>query len=236
MNIFLNGELIFRAFLTKGINKMTKFRSKKMSLRIFYTLLFSIVFIGHAYAHKVIVFAWVEGNTVYTESKFSGGKKVKNAPIEVFDAHGKKLLDGQTDESGKFSFKVPQKNEMKIVLLAGMGHRGEWTITRDDFGEEIEENIKNMDSKNNMSTQTSPMIESKAVHKEKNAIPCLTSEEIQMIVEKTLEKQMNPLLTKLNKLLAPNTSPDVSDIFAGIGYILGLMGIGAYFNYRRKKE
>ena len=28
-----------------------------------------------ALAHKIIIFAWVEGDTVFTESKFSGGKR-----------------------------------------------------------------------------------------------------------------------------------------------------------------
>jgi len=30
--------------------------------------------------------------------------------------------------------------------------------------------------------------------------------------------------------------PTVSEILGGIGYILGLMGVGAYFHYRRKKD
>ena len=38
-------------------------------------ILFSLA--GPAAAHKVIVFAWVNGNTIHTESKFSGGRKVK---------------------------------------------------------------------------------------------------------------------------------------------------------------
>lgn len=30
--------------------------------------------LSKAYAHRVTVFAWVEGNRIHTESKFSGGK------------------------------------------------------------------------------------------------------------------------------------------------------------------
>jgi len=79
-------------------------------------------------AHGVYVFAWVEGDTVYVESKFSGGKRVNAGKIIVTDPQGTELLDGTTNQKGEFSFKVPKKTELKIVLLAGTGHRAEWTI------------------------------------------------------------------------------------------------------------
>ena len=79
-------------------------------------------------AHGVYLFAWVEGDTVYVESKFSGGKKVKAGKIIVSDPQGTELLKGTTNENGEFSFKVPKKTDLKIVLLAGAAHRAEWTI------------------------------------------------------------------------------------------------------------
>jgi hypothetical protein len=79
-------------------------------------------------AHRVNLFAWVEGNTVYVESKFSGGKTVKAGKIIVTDPQGTELVKGTTNEKGEFSFTIPKKTELKIVLLAGAGHRAEWTI------------------------------------------------------------------------------------------------------------
>lgn len=91
--------------------------------------LFSSCFgFDHADAHRVNLFAWVEGDTVYVESKFSGGKKVSAGKIIVTDPQGTELLTGTTNENGEFSFKVPQKTDLKIALLAGTGHRAEWTI------------------------------------------------------------------------------------------------------------
>ena len=80
------------------------------------------------YAHRVNLFAWVEGDTVYVESTFSGGQGVKAGQITVTDPQGTEILSGTTDENGKFSFKAPKKVELKIILLAGTGHRAEWTI------------------------------------------------------------------------------------------------------------
>ena len=44
--------------------------------------------VSMARAHGVSVFAWVEGDTVYVESKFSGGRRAKNATVLVYDKEG----------------------------------------------------------------------------------------------------------------------------------------------------
>ena len=89
--------------------------------------------IEFADAHRVNLFAWVEGDTVYVESKFSGGKNVNAGKITVTGPKGTVLIKAATDENGKFSFKVPQKTELKIVLVAGTGHRAEWTIAEHEI-------------------------------------------------------------------------------------------------------
>jgi len=98
---------------------------------IFYLFLAVCLFwvrIDSVDAHRVNLFAWVEGNTVYVESKFSGGKTVKAGKIIVTDPQGTELVKGTTNEKGEFSFTIPKKTELKIVLIAGTGHRAEWTI------------------------------------------------------------------------------------------------------------
>ena len=44
--------------------------------------------VDSASAHRVNVFAWVEGDTIYVESKFAGGKKVTSGKIVVTDPRG----------------------------------------------------------------------------------------------------------------------------------------------------
>ena len=55
-----------------------------------------------AHAHRVTIFAWVDGDTVHTQSKFGGGKKVNNGQINVYDPDGNLVLTGNTDENGEF--------------------------------------------------------------------------------------------------------------------------------------
>jgi len=210
---------------------------KKIILSVVFSIMLSFVMTDYALAHKVTLFAWVEGEMVYTESKFSGGKKAQNAPIEVFDAHGKKIFEGKTDKNGKFSFKAPRKTEMKIVLLAGMGHRAEWTIPLEEFVENTAENAEKPAVYKMTAPEADKINKSELPSKEDNGkSPCLTPEDVQILVEKTLDKKLKPVITRLNKAIDPDRGPSISDILGGIGYILGLMGIGVYFNYRNKKR
>jgi len=99
-----------------------------------FLILIICAFTTPALAHRVLIFAYTEGDTIHTESKFVPGGPVRQGKILVLDQKtGKELLTGQTDDQGKFSFKMPpeaaaQKMDLKIVIEAGMGHRGEWLL------------------------------------------------------------------------------------------------------------
>ena len=105
-------------------------KSSLAKLTFFLFLVVWLLWVATAsvYAHRVNLFAWVEGNKVFVESKFSSTRSVKKGKIVVTDPDGNELVTGTTDENGEFSFEIPKKTELKIVLIAGTGHRAEWTI------------------------------------------------------------------------------------------------------------
>jgi len=88
---------------------------------------------GSAHAHRVNVFAWVEGDTVFVECKYPDGTKVHAGIIRVLDSGGNQLLTGKTNAAGEFSFKIPKQDDLKIILEAGMGHRAEWGLAKQDL-------------------------------------------------------------------------------------------------------
>jgi nickel transport protein len=102
---------------------------------LFYFILFPV----NLFAHKIYIFAWAENGKVFTESKFSSSKWIKNGKIEVQDETGKVLLTGITSDDGLFSFKIPEhlKSDIVIKLDAGMGHKAMWKI---DFDEILQAN------------------------------------------------------------------------------------------------
>ena len=88
----------------------------------------TMVLSSSAFAHKVNIYAYVEGDTVFTESYFPDGKKVQNGKIKVYDEAGQLLLEGLTDTNGQFTFRRPLKNKLNIALDASMGHRDEFVL------------------------------------------------------------------------------------------------------------
>ena len=184
--------------------------NKRRASNVGAILVFIFIFAIPADAHKVNIFAWVDGDSVYTESKFSGGRKAKNATVDVFDNEGNKLIEGKTDENGEFAFKIPKKTSLKVVVVAGMGHRDEWTIPLDEIASGM---FQQAASDKPAETKLPKISESPQPTMSLNP----SVEEIQSAVEKALDKKLKPLM----KLMAESRkhSPSVSDIFGGIGYI-----------------
>ena len=99
---------------------------------IFMNLMFMLTG-SNALAHKVNLLAYVEGDKIYTESTFPDGSKVEGGLIEVYDSQGKKLLEGKTDKDGLFSFKIPKKDNLTIVLTGSMGHKTTYSLKKEDL-------------------------------------------------------------------------------------------------------
>ena len=203
-------------------------------------LIFALLFPANAaLAHKVMIFAWADGDTVHTESKFSGGKKVKGGEIIVSDPEGNKLVIGKTDDEGEFSFKIPKKTSLKIEVIASMGHRGEWTLPAEELGDvgavgtPPAPETETVPKQEQAVAETAPVTGEAQKENPPVSFAPLKSEDIQTAVEKALDKKLKPVMKLLVE--AREQKPSLKDILGGIGYILGLMGIAAYFNFRKKK-
>ena len=183
------------------------------------------MWVSPAAAHRVTIFAWVDGDMVHTESKFSGGKKVIDGRVVATDLQGNRLVEGRTDENGAFSFKLPQRTPIRIELIAGMGHRGERVIRADGVAVETGET-----SAEDLPRATDPDTSREVP----TSAPTLGEAEIERIVEAVLDRKLEPV----KRMIADNRSagPSISDIIGGLGYILGLVGLAAYVNYRRKSK
>jgi nickel transport protein len=177
-------------------------------------------------AHKVTVFAWVEGTTIHTQSKFSGGKVVKGGRIDILDEAGEVLLTGLTDDQGAFSFPIPQTTDLKVVLTAGSGHGNYWIVSAAEIGAMPDEGSANAREAAEEDQQQPPQDMSGIAAAAQG--PCPNMEELEALVARSVESKLAPLRAQL-------ADPEwgLRDILGGIGYILGLMGLAAYIHSRR---
>ncbi|MEJ5365293.1 MAG: hypothetical protein WHS86_09340 [Desulfosoma sp.] len=87
-----------------------------------------------AWAHKVNVFAYAEGGTVFVESYFPDGSPVVQGTVSVTDPKGAKIFEGTTDKEGRAQFPAPsEKTDLTIEVNASMGHRAVATLKKSDL-------------------------------------------------------------------------------------------------------
>ena len=249
--------------------------------------LLSLSAAGPALAHRVNIFAWLEGDSVRVESSFRRDAPVQGGTVVVLDLQtGAELLRGRTDREGAFAFPVPavvrQGHGLRIRILAGEGHQNEWCMDAAEFasltppraGVSAPAAPAAFGTGAGASAQTgddaAPATTAAAAPAKAAAgattvpaaaasgtgtMPAATvtgagiapssptsgtgaavtatlgREELETIVDAALERHLAPLRRSL--AAASGADPDLKDIVGGLGWIMGLVGIGLYFSRRR---
>ncbi|WP_446011943.1 hypothetical protein [Candidatus Electrothrix sp.] len=169
-----------------------------------------------AHAHKLNVFAWGSDRQIYGETFFNGGRKAKNITVQVQNAESHSLvLTTQTNALGEFQFTLPQQvvqQQLDLLVSAdsGDGHRGEWLL-------EASEYLGPESTTADPSTALMNTVDTAAVRE---------------IVRQELKRELIPI----KKDLAERQEKKVrlQDILGGIGCIIGLAGLLAWFQAKKK--
>ena len=211
---------------------------KKSALLLICWGIVSLCMVSQALAHRVNVFAFVEGDSVRVECSYSKSSRVHGGIIEVQDASsGKILLTGKTDDDGNFTFIIPQeakekKLDLRILLRAGEGHQNDWTVRADDYMQAAPQEVSAAATKAEKTEPPQPAaVASHPQMAASSSCPPMDTTELAAIVEAAVEKKTAPL----RHLLADQEKkgPGLTEIFGGIGYLLGLAGLLAYARSRR---
>jgi len=165
-----------------------------------------------AQAHRIFITAWVEENQMCTESLFSATSRVKDSEVTVSDSFGTVLFQGKTDSEGKACFPLPP-SPMKLTFTvnAGQGHHAETELLPESF-------------KDVLSVQSSVSA----------ALPGVNTDVLAAVVASELQKQLGPIRQSLQAL--QYSKPGLVEILGGIGWIIGLAGVGMMIACRRKKD
>jgi len=207
-------------------------------MRLFLTFIVTLGLVSSLFAHRVNIFCWVEGGQINCAGKFASGNKAQNCQVNVLDKKsGQVLASGKTNEQGEVSIPIPQKAikeklDLVVELIAGMGHRNTWPIPAQELlEEEVPENTEQVS--NTDTSQTSQQLETKV---QPEGVPGknLDTANLEKVLNKVLDKKLKPVMEKLTLLQERPIS--FTDIFAGIGYIFGLMGIAMYFKAKGERQ
>mgnify|MGYP005847119703 FL=1 len=195
-----------------------------------FSLLLSMSLARPALAHRVLVFAFEEGGKIMVESKLVPDTPVKGGRVTVSDKQsGQMLATGQTDAQGKFSCPIPpeaaaRRADLLVVVEAGMGHKGEWLLKADKYlpggGPPAAAAAP--------AAPTPPAASFDATGASAGpAAKPVSGQDLEAAVAKVMARELAPVKEMLAELTVHRTS--LTDIIGGLGYILGIFGLWAYF-------
>lgn len=187
-----------------------------------------------AQAHRVHIFAIVEGSEIAANCRFSKAKPAQKSLVQVFNAKDNSLLlEGRTDRQGNFRFPIPKpilQNpvDLRLELDAGAGHQATWVIEAAEIA--LRKNLApHLQKAKKSITEISPT----TIKKDSTQLQ-LTAQQLQEIINRSLDTKLAPIH---QMLMAQQTDdPGFAEIVGGIGWVFGLFGIFALIKRQRNKQ
>ncbi|WP_045222341.1 hypothetical protein [Desulfonatronum thioautotrophicum] len=174
------------------------------------------------HAHRLLIMAWIQGDRLMVETAFGTGQIGANMTITVQDADsGEHILSGSTDEQGFFEAQLPataleRRAPLLVQATDGAGHLAGQTIAPDDYP---------MHQAPSSPSPPSPSVPSIPSVQDLPMDPTHLSHLIQQAVAETVRQEIAPLRREI--LALSQRGPGIPEIIGGIGWIVGLAGLGA---------
>ncbi|PWR22992.1 cobalamin biosynthesis protein CbiM [Zavarzinia aquatilis] len=163
-----------------------------------------------AAAHRLKLFATIEGGTISGYAFFIGGGRPEGATIVIRDAAGTEVHREVTDGEGRFTWTPPAPGSFVVTVDAGDGHAADIRLGEERFGPTV-----------SAPTTTMPTAQ---------ALPADTAA-IEAAVDRAVARQIRPLLEAYDEA---EGRVRFNDIVGGIGMIVGLAGAALWASSRRR--
>lgn len=170
-----------------------------------------------AWAHKFKLFATVQGEEIVGYGYFSGGERAKGIAVLLLQqqagqtgaiaAPAQELMRTITDEQGTFRFALPKESDTagRLFLRAAIdGHLAEWPLGR---GAAVAE--------------AAPLPSSGGY----------TGDQLEKAIETAVARQIAPLREQLDQY---ENTVRFHDALGGIGWLVGICGLWAWWSSRRR--
>ena len=180
-------------------------------IRLLLPLLLALAFAGPAQAHKLKVFATVEGGEVTGYAFFIGGGRAAGAVWTAKDPAGTALASGTTDGEGRFAFPVPQPPvDATVTVDTREGHVAAAILPASRFGG---------------AAAPLPPVDGPAP-----AVEAEGEARLAALVEAAVQRQVTPLMERIEQM---DDRLRLADVMSGIFLILGLAGMALWAKGQR---
>jgi len=181
--------------------------------RLIFAVFFGLLTIQPALAHKLKVFATVEGDAVTGYAFFIGGGRAQGAKWIAAEGDDKALAEGRTDAEGRFSLVPPQPvtAEIRITVDTEEGHIASAVLPVTRFGG-VAADMPDAATK----TAAAPA---------DNAASTPSAEETARLVEAAVQRQVEPLLERIEEM---DSRLRYTDMLSGLFLIAGLAGMAMW--------
>lgn len=171
-----------------------------------------------AAAHKLEVFAAVRGDAITGYAFFIGGGRAVGTPWLAKDAGGAEIASGETDEGGNFRFvPPPDSSDITVTVDTREGHIASATVAASRFGPPGAGIV-------------APPPAAAGAGEPAGGEGKGGDEEVTALVEAAVQRQVEPLLERIE---AMDGRLRFTDVMSGIFLIVGLAGIGLWSRGRK---
>lgn len=184
---------------------------------------------GPALAHRIIASVYPSGGAVEGEIGMSDGTMATDQTVEVFGPDGQKLGETTTDGDGFFLFtpEQPVAHEFRVDL--GMGHVASAVMSADDIAAILGRQA------GGASPGTALPAAAATIAYSPVATPATPPEGLSSEAREAIAEIVRTETRSLRQEIAAyKEKNDLQTILGGIGYILGLFGIGFYVAARQR--
>lgn len=208
---------------------MRKRRRGGRATCVFVSLTILVLSASPALAHKISIFAAVEGEAITGEAFARGGDPIRSATICVFGTDGQALGETTTDSEGKFRFVPTARRDHRLVLDAGDGHLAEKTVSAEELPATLPGEVASAETPKETDARSD-----QAETVEPQSVPASASGADAALLGQV--QQLSNDVRELRKELAHYQDElRLRDLLGGIGFIFGLMGVAFYFLGVRRK-
>jgi nickel transport protein len=170
-----------------------------------------------AEAHKLKIFASLAGGEVEGKVYFVGGGSARHAAVAVETREGQKVDQLTADSEGRFTMTLRRPVDHVFIADLADGHVARFLLKVEALPKNSSsgaEAVRGVSGVPDVATAITP------------------SPELALLVERAVARQVQPLLVQLNNY---EDQLRLRDILGGLGFIIGLAGIAAWFKTPRRE-